>query len=130
MPLVVVHLRWDDVDQDQYAALRAALPDGDGLPPGCLARTLRLQAGVLHGTEVWAGSDRAERALRDLPGTVSAAGLAAPTTVAFALPDVDAGSYRRPAPRPVAGRTAVVPGPRTAEHDSVVGGESLPAGDH
>ena len=128
MPLVVVHLRWDDVDQDQYAAVRAALPDGDRLPPGCLARTLRLQAAVLHGTEVWAGCGRAERALADLPVAVSAAGLAAPTTVAFTLPDVDAAAYRRPATRPAAGRPAAVPRPRTGQNDDVVGGESLPAG--
>ena len=129
MSLVVVHLRWNDVDAEQYAAVCRALPDGDDLPAGCLARTLRLQGRVLHGTEVWAGIERAEDALRELPGTVAPAGLGAPMTAAFALPDVYAAPYRRARTRPTAPAPApVVPMPRSAEHDVVVDADPLTAG--
>jgi hypothetical protein len=120
MSLVVVHLRWDDVGPDEFAALCRALPEGDGRPPDCLARTLRLQGRVLHGTDVWAGYEAAERALRELPALAEGAGLAAPMTAAFALPDVYALPYRRASARPSAAAPApVVPVPRSAGHDAV-----------
>ena len=129
MSLVVVHLRWDDVGPDQFTAIRRALPDGAELPPGCLARTHRLQGRVLHGTDVWAGYEAAEQALRELPGTAEDVGLAAPMTVAFALPDAYAASYRRAPARPSAAAPApVVPVPRSAEHDVVDAEEAQPAG--
>jgi hypothetical protein len=135
MSLVIVHLRWDGVGPDQYAQVCQALPDGDRLPAGCFSRELRLQGRVLHGTEVWAAFEPAQQALRELPGLVSAARLAAPMTVAFALPDAFAASYRRAMARPSAagtapspGRPDAVPGPRVASHDDVVVGEALPAG--
>jgi hypothetical protein len=129
MSVVVVHLRWDDVAADQYEELCRALPDGDRLPADCLSRDLRLQGRVVRGTEVWAGSAAAERALLDLPGTVSAARLGAPVVAAFALPDAYAAPYRRARTRPSttvvtapgAGRPGPVPGPRTAEDDVLTG---------
>jgi hypothetical protein len=135
MSLVVMHLRWDDVDPDQYAQVCQALPDGDRLPAGCLSRKLRLQGRVLHGTEVWAAFEPAQQALRELPDIVSAARLAAPMSAAFALPDAFAAPYRRAMARPPAagtapdpGRPDAVPGPRVPSHDHVVAAQPLPAG--
>jgi hypothetical protein len=135
MSLVIVHLRWDDVDPAQYAQVCQALPDGDRLPPGCFSRKLRLQGRVLHGTEVWAGEGPAGRSLRELPDTVSAARLGPPMTAAFALPDAFAAPYRRAMVRPseagtapAAGRPDAVPGPRIAAHDDAVAGRPIPAG--
>jgi hypothetical protein len=130
MSLVVVHLRWDDVGPDQYAQVCQALPDGDRLPPGCFARTLELHGRVLQGTEVWAGEERAGRALRELPATVAAARLAPPMTAVFALPDVFAAPYRRAMARTsAAGMAPVVPGPRNPQHDGGLAALPLSAGD-
>jgi hypothetical protein len=123
MSLVVVHLRWDDVGPDQYAQVRRALPD-DRLPAGCFTRDLRLQGRVLHGTEVWAGVEPAERSLRELPVTVSGARVGAPVTAVFTLPDAFAVSYRRQTDRaaaaaPAADRPGTVPTPRLAADDAV-----------
>ena len=128
MSLVVVHLRWDDVAADQYEELCRALPDGDRLPADCLSQDLRLQGRVVRGTQVWAGSAAAERAVLDLPATVSAARLGAPVVAAFALPDAYAAPYRRARTRPSTARVTApvtapvaVPGPRTAEDEMLTG---------
>jgi hypothetical protein len=128
MSLIVVHLRWDDVSRAQYELACRALPSGDRLPDGCFSRTLQLRGRVLHGTEAWAEQALAERSIADLPDTLASAGLAAPMTVVFALPDAFAAPYRqalarRPAAEaaePPVAVQAVIPAPRAADHDDTV----------
>jgi hypothetical protein len=53
MSLVVVHLRWNDVDPEQYDELVLTVPGDGGLPAGCLSRQLRREANAVLATEVW-----------------------------------------------------------------------------
>ncbi|WP_369133836.1 hypothetical protein [Modestobacter sp. I12A-02662] len=114
MSLVVVHLRWDGVDPEQYEQLCRALPEGPGSPPGCLARQRRRQGSAVLGTEVWGDEWQAELFVADLDDLLAPTGLGRPQVVAFAVPDCFGVSYgvrpagvRRPASAPV------VPHPRS-----------------
>jgi hypothetical protein len=114
MSLIVVHLRWDGVDPEQYEQLCGALPDGSGLPPGCLSRQRRRQGRAVFGTEVWADELDAELFLAGLAELLAPTGLGPPQIAAFAVPDCFGVSYGRPpaGTRPPTSVAPVIPHPR------------------
>jgi hypothetical protein len=114
MSLLVVHLRWDGVDQEQYEQLCRALPEGPGPSPACLSRQRRRQGRAVLATEVWADEWHAELFLAGLPELLAPTGLGRPQVVAFAVPDCFGVSYGLPAAgmRPPTAAAPVVPRPR------------------
>lgn len=122
MSLVVVHLRWDDVDTEQHDGLCRLFPDGAGRSPDCLSRQRRRQGRAVLGTEVWADELSADLFLAGLADLLAPIGLGQPQVVAFAIPDCFAVGYGVPL-----GRTdqetatpPVIPRPRPPA-DSQVG---------
>ena len=117
MSLIVMHLRWDDVDAEQDEHLRRVLPEGAQSGDGCLLRQRRRQGRAVLGTEVWIDHRAADRFLTGLPDLLGPAALPVPRCVAFAVPDCFAagyGIYPGRAPRPTAG-AGTVPAPRAAD---------------
>jgi hypothetical protein len=115
MSLVVVHLRWDGVDPEQYEQLRRALPEGPGSPPGCLSRQRRRQGAAVLGTEVWGDEWQAELFVAGLTELLAPAGLGRPQVVAFAVPDCFGVGYGVPPARvrpPTSAPAPVIPSPR------------------
>jgi hypothetical protein len=129
LSFIVVHLRWNDVGQEQYEELCRALPDGAQRPAGCLHRQRRRQGGAVLATEVWIDGDHADRFLTGLPGLLGAAGMGQPQTVSFAVPAPFAVGYGvSPAQmRELTAAAPAVPTPRTPEEtpaSSVLAGAS------
>ena len=117
----VVHLRWDDVGQEQYEELCRALPDGAQRPAGCLLRQRRRQGRAVLATEVWIDGGHADRFLTGLPDLLGAAGMGQPHTVSFAVPACFAVGYGvSPAQmREAAAAAPAVPTPRTPDETLV-----------
>jgi hypothetical protein len=120
--LIVVHLRWDDVDTGQHDELCRLLPDGAGRSPDCLSRQRRRQGRAVLGTEVWADELSADLFLAGLADLLAPVGLGPPQVVAFAVPDCFAVGYGVPLSRmaPATGPAPVIPRPRPPA-DSQVG---------
>ena len=116
MPLVILHLRWDDVSAEQYTGVCAVLPPGTASADGCRSRQLRHVGTALLGTEVWTDDAAAARHLDGLARAVEPIGLASPTTVAFCMPEVYARAYERDLARRAAAQGGSgQPGPPTAD---------------
>ena len=132
MSLIVVHLRWDDVDPGQYEHLCRTVLDGPDRPAGRLHRRHERHGGVVLATEVWIDEERAGAHLAGLPELLGAAGLGEPQSAAFALPDCFAAGY---GVFPARMRTAtaaepLVPAPRVSDEarlPSADGGSLAPA---
>jgi hypothetical protein len=120
--LIVVHLRWDDVDPEQHEELCRLLPDGAGRPADCLSRQRRRQGRAVFGTEVWADELHADLFLAGLGDLLAPIGLGQPQVVAFAVPDCFAVGYGVPLLRmgPPAAAAPLIPRPRPPA-DSQVG---------
>lgn len=121
MSLIVVHLRWDDVEPEQYEHLCRALPDGEQRPAGCLLRRRQRQGSAVLATEVWIDEPQASAFLASLPGLLGPAGLRDPMHAVFAVPDCFAAGYGVfPARmRTATAAGAVVPTPRVSEESRV-----------
>ncbi len=121
MSLIVVHLRWDDVDPGQYEHLCRTLPDGEQRPAGCLLRRRQRQGSAVLATEVWIDEPQASAFLAALPELLGPAGLREPMRAVFAVPDAFAAGYgvfpARMRTAPAA--AAVVPTPRVSEEAQV-----------
>jgi hypothetical protein len=117
MSLIVVHLRWDDVDPQQYGQLCRDLPDGPQRPAGCLFRQRRRQGRAVLETDVWADDLQAELFLAGLPDLLAPAGLEEPQRALFAVPAMFAAGYRVPPARvsPQPAGAPEVPSPRRPE---------------
>jgi hypothetical protein len=99
MPLIFVHLRWNDPGPDRYEEIVRAIPQDGDLPPGCLSRHLRRHGGALLATEAWDDSDAPGGRMDHLVTAMRAAGVEdAPQTAMFSMPAMYAVAYRRPAP--------------------------------
>jgi hypothetical protein len=108
MALVVVHLRWNGVADEQHEEVRRAAPDGGALPAGCLSRRLTRQGSALLATEVWEDAGPGDR-MTALPEVVRLAGVATvPQTAIFEVPGPYAAVYRRQAAA-LAARSAAAP---------------------
>jgi hypothetical protein len=115
----VGHLRWDDVDPEQYAEPVLTRARGRRLPTGCLSRRLRQEGNAVLATEVW-DDEVAGGRMDDLVTAVHAVGVRQPPQVAmFTVPAGYAVAYRNPSPMPAVPRQ---PGPPVQEH--------LPAASH
>ena len=114
MSLVTVHLRWNDVGQEQYEKAISAGRQGGGLPAGCLSRQVRHQGSALLATEVW-DSQVAGNRFDGLVRVLREAGVEErPQSAMFAVPQIFATAYRRAArPAPIA--IPQQPGPPQAE---------------
>lgn len=103
MPLVL-HLRWNDLDDDQAHRLRRLL-ERQRDHPGCSSCTPLADGTALLATMVWEdqGSLLAF-SLGPLAELAADAGLAPPQTAVFSVPALFAAGHRRPpavpAPRP------------------------------
>ena len=117
LSFIVVHLRWDDVGEEQYEQLCRALPDGAQRPAGCLLRQRRRQGRAVLATEVWIDGGHADRFLTGLPDLLGAAVMGQPHTVSFAVPACFAVGYGvTPAQmRESAAAAPAIPSPRTPE---------------
>ena len=114
MSLIVAHLRWDGVDQEQYEALCRALPEGGQRPGGCLLNRRRRQGQTVMATLVWADDRSAGEFLTGRVGRP--AGLPEPHRAVFALPDCFAAGYGiSPSRRASTGEAPAVPAPRVPE---------------
>ncbi|HEX2072585.1 MAG TPA: hypothetical protein VHF92_02270 [Geodermatophilus sp.] len=123
MPLVILHLRWEDVSAEQYTRICAVLPPGTASADGCRSRQLRHVGTALLGIEVWTDDDAAARHMNGLARTVAPIGLAAPTTVAFCMPEVYARVYERDLARRAAAQAGSgQPGPLTADDVDLAAG--------
>ena len=108
MSLIVVHLRWDDVDAGQYEELCRVLPEGPQLPAGCLQGRHQRHGSAVSATEVWIDEQRAGAFLSTLPELSRRAGLRDPQRAAFAVPDFFAVGY---GVVPARARTSTAPEP-------------------
>ena len=119
MSLVVVHLRRDDVDPEEYEELVLTVPGDGGLPTGCLSRRLRQEGNAVLATGVRDGEVAGGR-MGDLVTAVRAVGVRQPPQVAVStVPAGYAVVYRNPSPMPAIPRQ---PGPSVQEQ--------LPAASH
>ena len=119
MSLVVVHLRWNDVDPEKYEELLLTVPGDGGLPTGCLSRRLRREGNAVLATEVW-DDEVAGGRMDDLVTAVRAVGVRQPPQLAMlTVPAGYAVAYRNPSPMPAIPRQ---PGPPVQEQ--------LPAASH
>jgi hypothetical protein len=124
VPLLVLHLRWNDVDAERYALLRWTLAEHGGRPPGCLSRRHVRHTRSVMVYEVWDDGPAAERELARVRAVLGA-GRDEPQRVVFTLPDLFAPGFRRPPARRrptvpgAAVPAAVVPAPRSAEPAAV-----------
>ncbi|MGY1731121.1 hypothetical protein ACI798_06320 [Geodermatophilus sp. SYSU D01045] len=118
MSLLVLHLRWNDVDPEQYEVLRRALPEDADRPPRCLSRRHVRQPRSVMVYEVWDDARAAEDELGRIRALLDA-GPEQPQRVVFVLPDVFAPGFARrparPAPAPEVATVPVVPAPRQPE---------------
>jgi hypothetical protein len=97
MPLIFVHLRWNDLGPNRYEDIVRAIPQDGDLPAGCLSRQLRRQGKALLATETW-DSDASSGRMDDLVIAMRTAGVeGAPQTAMFSMPAMFGISYRRPA---------------------------------
>lgn len=116
MSIIVVHLRWNDVDTEQYEQLCRALPDGAQRPEGCLLRQRRRQGTAVLATEVWIDEQHARAFMTELPELLGPAGLGDAQRAVFAVPSCFAAGYGvHPARTRRATATPVVPTPRVSE---------------
>lgn len=114
MSLVTVHLRWDDVGQEQYEKVISAGRRSGELPAGCLSRQVRQHGNALLATEVW-DSQVAGDGFDGLVRVVKEADVEErPQSVMFAVPQMFATAYRRAA-RPAEMAIPHLPGPRQEE---------------
>ncbi|MGY1780075.1 hypothetical protein [Geodermatophilus sp. SYSU D01036] len=115
MSLLVLHLRWNDVEPAQYEVLRRALPEDVDRPLHCLSRRHVRQPRSVMVYEVWEDARAAEDELARIRALVDA-GPEQPQRVVFVLPDVFAAGFgrrpARPAPAPEVVSVPVVPAPR------------------
>ena len=119
MSLVVVHLRWNDVDPEKYEELVLTVPGDGGLPTGCLSRRLRREGNAVLATEVWDDEVTGGR-MDDLVTAVRAVGVRQPPQLAMlTVPAGYAVAYRNPSPMPA------IPAPAGAPVQ-----EQLPAASH
>ncbi|MEX5719452.1 hypothetical protein [Geodermatophilus maliterrae] len=102
MPLLAVHLRWEDVGPSAADRLRRLLAAGRGRAVGvCLAAETRSVGDDLYCTETWADDDAARVRLAELPALSAAAGLDAPTAVVVVWPAAGGDRAVPSAARPV-----------------------------
>ena len=114
MSLIVAHLRWDGVDQEQYDSLCRALPQSEQRPGGCLLSRRRRQGQTVMATLVWADDRSAGEFLTGRIG--EPAGLPEPHRAVFALPDCFAAGYGiPPSRRAPTGPAPSVPAPRVPD---------------
>jgi hypothetical protein len=113
MSLITVHLRWHDIDREQYQRLARAIPDDAALPAGCLSRQVRYRGSVVMAVEVW-DSEKAGNRLDHLVTAVRAVGVEQqPQSAMFSVPQMFAVGYRRAVPRPPS--IPIQPGPPAVE---------------
>ena len=127
MSLIVVHLRWDDVDPAQFQHLCRILPDGPQRQAGCLHRRRQRHGDAVLSTEVWIDEQHAHAFLSALPELLRPAGLRDPQRAVFAVPDCFAAGY---GVVPARTRTAtaaghVVPTPRVPDEAPSADGRRL-----
>ncbi len=91
--LIVMHLRRNDVDPEQYEQICRALPDGEARPAGCLSRRRRRQGHAVVATEVWRNGKEADRFLAGLSDALGPAAVGKPQLAFFAVPDAFAAGY-------------------------------------
>lgn len=109
MSLLVLHLRWNDLDAERSALLADSLPEDDDRPRGCLSRRHVRQSRSLMVYEVWDDGRAAEEELARVRAVVGA-GHEEPQRVVFSVPDLFAAGFpaRKPAPAAVP-----IPAPRS-----------------
>ncbi|NEM04489.1 hypothetical protein [Geodermatophilus normandii] len=109
MSLLVLHLRWNDLDAERSALLADALPEDDGRPPRCLSRRHVRHPRALMVYEVWDDGPAAEEELARVRAVVGA-DHEEPQRVVFSVPDLFAAGFptREPAPAAVP-----IPAPRS-----------------
>jgi hypothetical protein len=128
MALNVVHLRWNDVDPEQYEELCRALPDGAQRPDGCLSRQRRRQGTAVLATEVWIDEQQASAFLTALPELLGPAGLGDPQRAVFAVADCFAAGYGvYPARTRTATTAPVLPTPRESDEVSLLSASATSA---
>jgi hypothetical protein len=106
--LLVLHLRWNDVDPERGALLSGLLPEGDDRPPRCLSRRHVRRPRTLMVYEVWDDGAAAEEELARVRAVLGA-DQGEPQRVVFSMPDLYAVGF--PARRPAA--AAPIPAPRS-----------------
>ena len=109
MSLLVLHLRWNDLDQERYARLRDAIPEGDDRPSSCLSRRHVRQPRAVMVYEVWDDGVAAEEELARVRAVLGA-GPDEPQRVVFSMPDLFAVGFPARRPAPVA---VPIPAPRS-----------------
>jgi hypothetical protein len=108
VPLLVLHLRWNDLDPERSALLLSALPEDGARPPGCLSRRHVSAPRAVMVYEVWDDGPAAEEELARVR-TLMGAGPGEPQRVVFSVPDVFAAGF--PARKPAA--AVAIPAPRS-----------------
>ena len=108
MSLIVVHLRWDDVDAGQYEQLCRILSEGPQQPAGRLHGRHQRHGSAVSATEVWIDEQRAGAFLSTLHEILGRAGLRDPQRAVFAVPDFFAVGY---GVVPARARTSTAPEP-------------------
>jgi hypothetical protein len=113
MPVIILHLRWDDVSSEQFDCVCQVVPPGSELPVGCCSYQLRHVGSTLLGTAVWSDEASAEAHLVVLPTLLAPARLSPPQVVAFSVPSVYGVGYTGPrvhqATRQAGATSAAVP---------------------
>ncbi|SFT50745.1 hypothetical protein SAMN05660657_01150 [Geodermatophilus amargosae] len=109
MSLLVLHMRWNDLDAERSALLADSLPEDDGRPRSCLSRRHVRHPRALMVYEVWDDGLAAEEELARVRAVLGA-GPEEPQRVVFTVPDLFAVGFpvRRPAPAAVP-----IPAPRS-----------------
>jgi len=122
MSLIVLHLRWDDVDPEQFEEFCRAVPDGVHRPVGCLSRFRRRQGRAVLATDVWIDGQHADAFLSSLTDVLGSAAMGQPQTAAFSVPAVFAVGYgAQPAAAPTTtADVSAVPAPRQPADSPVV----------
>ncbi|GAB3321815.1 hypothetical protein GCM10027451_43730 [Geodermatophilus aquaeductus] len=110
MSLLVLHLRWNDVDPERGALLSGLLPEGDDRPSHCLSRRHVRRPRTLMVYEVWDDGAAAEEELARVRAVLGA-GPGEPQRVVFSMPDLYAVGF--PARRPAPAAAAPIPTPRS-----------------
>ncbi|WP_369254821.1 hypothetical protein [Geodermatophilus amargosae] len=109
MPLLVLHMRWNDLDEERYAVLRDSLPEDDGRPQGCLSRRHVRRPRAVMVYEVWDDGPAAEEELARVRAVLGA-GAEEPQRAVFSVPDLYAAGF--PARKPAAAAVPI-PAPRS-----------------
>ena len=119
MSMVVEHLRWNDVTDEQAEALERVFAQAQHGSSGCWSASLRRQGGAAVATAVFASRDSAVAfCTGELQEATDYCSLGDPQEAAFEVPSLFAAGYRRPTAAAV--EAATVPQPRGTDDRATV----------